>query len=134
MKNRNEKDKHYVNVFEDLCQDGVYAVANGIWNRISLDAEDDISSKALKGYVAWMRERFEETSQARVQAEMVKVDRIESILKSREEEESSEYSKIEVEVTRGKSSHSRVRYTSSESTANRVYHELKRHLNSCVLE
>ena len=134
MKNRNEKDKHYVNVFEDLCQDGVYAVANGIWNRISLDAEDDISSKALKGYVAWMRERFEETSQARVQAETVKVDRIEAILQGRKEEESSDYIFVEVAVRRGKNSHSRVRYSESEETANRVYEELKRHLNSCDLE
>ena len=136
MKYRNEKDKHYVKVFEDLCQDGVYVVANGIWNRISLDAEDDISSEVLKGYVAWIRQGFETNTLAQTQAERVKVDRIDAILQIRkeEEEESSEYSVIEVEVRRGKSSHSRVRYTSSENTANRVYHELKRHLNSCVLE
>ena len=136
MMSKNEKDEFYVKVFEDVCGDCVYNLADRLWNRISLEGEIKICSEALKGYLAWIRQGFETNTLAQTQAERVKVDRIDAILQIRkeEEEESSEYSVIEVEVRRGKSSHSRVRYTSSENTANRVYHELKRHLNSCVLE
>ena len=134
MMSKNEKDEFYVKVFEDVCGDCVYNLADRLWNRISLEGEIKICSEALKGYLAWIKQGFETNTLAQTQAETVKVDRIEAILQGRKEEESSDYIFVEVAVRRGKNSHSRVRYSESEETANRVYEELKRHLNSCDLE